>query len=75
MLITGLLAHAYSTRLTFSADQFARLYGDGSLTPTYESALHGDTLSADVNMHVFRILLKYEDRVSETWNVSEFQPY
>lgn len=75
LVLTGIAALSYTTSITFSGDDFPSRYGDGSLTATYESALQGKPLDDDVQLRVFRVLLRYESRIPETWDPAQYQPY
>ncbi|HKQ05055.1 MAG TPA: hypothetical protein VJ464_07995 [Blastocatellia bacterium] len=41
LILTGLAALAFTTRITFSGSNFANLYGDRTLQPSYEYAFKG----------------------------------
>ena len=57
----GLAALTYSTRISWSGNRFAEVYGDGSLRPTYRAAFAGQT-NGVVNSDAMVLLKRYDTR-------------
>ena len=62
----GLLALAFSTRLTFAGARFPDIYGDGNFRDAYKIVLRGETPknSDDVNQDALYLLRRYEWRAA-----------
>ncbi len=62
----GLLALAFSTRLTFAGARFPDIYGDGNFRDAYKIVLRGETPknSEDVNQDALYLLRRYEWRAA-----------
>lgn len=58
--LCGLLALAYSARLTFTGARFPYVYGNGSLTPSYEVALLGAATAGEADPHMVALLRRYD---------------
>lgn len=67
----GVVALAYSTRLTFSGDEFPYRYGDGTLGYTYEVAFEGTGDVEQVRSDAMKLLVRYEPRVHPRWSTVE----
>ena len=63
---TGVLALAYSTRISWAGDRFPEFYGDGTLKPSYRAAMYGDRTGV-VNDEVVSLIKRYD---SETKSAS-----
>lgn len=57
--LLGGTAWAYSNRITFARQQFPRLYGDGTLTPTYEFLMSGMEPTNTLNSEALKVLRRY----------------
>ncbi len=64
--LLGILALAYTTRITFAGLRFPELYGDGNLRATYRLALRGEipANSGDVQADALYLLNRYEPRAA-----------
>jgi hypothetical protein len=64
--LLGVVALAYSTRLTFAGARFPDLYGDGRLRATYRTALRGEMPNNvnDINQDALYLLRRYEWRLA-----------
>jgi hypothetical protein len=60
----GLVAMAYSTRITWAGKRFPDLYGDGTLTPSYRAAFDGRANVA-VNNEAVVLLKRYDSRAQK----------
>jgi hypothetical protein len=64
--LLGVVALAYSTRLTFAGARFPDLYGDGRFRATYRYALRGEMPNNvnDINEDALYLLHRYEWRLA-----------
>lgn len=64
--LLGVLALAYSARLTLAGPRFPDLYGDGRLAATYRTAFRGETPANpnDIDPDVLYLLRRYEWRLA-----------
>jgi hypothetical protein len=64
--LLGVLALAYSTRITLAGPRFPDLYGDGRLAATYRTAFRGETPANpnDIDPDVLYLLRRYEWRLA-----------
>ncbi len=64
--LLGMVALAYSTRLTFAGSRFPDLYGDGTLRATYRAALLREPPknADDISPDALYLLRRYEWRLS-----------
>jgi hypothetical protein len=64
--LLGVVALAYSTRLTFAGARFPDLYGDGRLRTTYRAAFRGEVPNNanDINQDALYLLRRYEWRLA-----------
>lgn len=64
--LLGIIALAYSTRLTFAGSRFPELFGDGRLRATYQYALRGKVPAdpEEINQDALYLLRRYEWRIS-----------
>ncbi len=62
--LAGLVAMAYSTRISWAGKRFPDLYGDGTLTPSYRAAFLGQT-NVMVNSDAVILLKRYEPRAQK----------
>jgi hypothetical protein len=64
--LLGVVALAYSTRLTFAGARFPDLYGDGRLRTTYRAAFWGEAPNnaSDINQDALYLLRRYEWRLA-----------
>jgi ABC-type multidrug transport system fused ATPase/permease subunit len=62
--LLGVVALAYTTRLTFAGARFPDLYGDGLLRATYRTAFQGEmpNNANDINQDALYLLRRYERR-------------